>query len=428
MNFIQGKIVDHHEANLFLKDLENEILKTLKKPTLSPLVVIKACDQLVKTISEEEMLSFIGEIDIPKEQIEFYMKELRRSFSKEYLTSRLETEIGENFLHSYEKIPYGYDDIAKEQIYPLGVLLHIAAGNMDGLPIYTLIEGLLVGNINLLKLPSVDGGLTLFLLQKLCEIEPALIEYIYVFDISSKEQMALSKLMELSDGIVVWGGDEAIGAIRRIAPMNSKLIEWGHKISFAYLTPKGLQEELLEGLAHNICLTNQRLCSSCQGVFFDSENFKELESFCHIFLPILERIAQMYPDIPFGIKAQHTLQIQSKKLEKIYGETGKIFEGKHSQIFLERDQKLQLSLLYRNIWVKSLPRDCIVEKLHPYKNHLQTVGLLCGEREKTELQEKLWKAGAVRISSGEKMSRGYCGMPHDGDYSLRRYTKVVSAW
>lgn len=42
---------------------------------------------------------------------------------------------------------------------PLGVLFHIAAGNAEALPAYSVAEGLLMGNVNLLKLPAAgtDG-------------------------------------------------------------------------------------------------------------------------------------------------------------------------------------------------------------------------------------------------------------------------------
>ena len=53
--------------------------------------------------------------------------------------------------------PYGLEEI-REETRPLGVLLHIAAGNAEGLPFFSVVEGLLAGNINILKLPGMDDG------------------------------------------------------------------------------------------------------------------------------------------------------------------------------------------------------------------------------------------------------------------------------
>ena len=65
-------------------------------------------------------------------------------------------------------------------------------------------------------------------------------------------------------------------------------------------------------------------------------------------------------------------------------------------------------------------------ELTAYKNHLQTTALVCEERDKNALQTILAKTGVVRITSGARMSEGYCGMPHDGEFALRKYMKIMS--
>ena len=113
---------------------------------------------------------------------------------------------------------------------PLGTLLHIAAGNVDGLPAFSLAEGLLTGNINIVKLPQADDGLSLMIITTLIEIEPALSDFIYVFDTPSDDLPAMKRMADMADGIVVWGGDAAVSAVRQFAPAGAKLIEWGHKL------------------------------------------------------------------------------------------------------------------------------------------------------------------------------------------------------
>ena len=78
------------------------------------------------------------------------------------------------------------------------------------------------------------------------------------------------------------------------------------------------------------------------------------------------------------------------------------------------------SYQFRNCWVRPLPRTQRVAQLRPHKNYLQTAGLLCDANERTALEALLLKAGVVRIASGEHMSHSYCGMPHDGEFLLRR--------
>ena len=75
---------------------------------------------------------------------------------------------------------------------PMGTLLHITAGNMEGLPVFSIVEGLLTGNVNILKLPGNDGGLSMDIILRLIRLEPALADYIYVFDTSSGDLPAMS--------------------------------------------------------------------------------------------------------------------------------------------------------------------------------------------------------------------------------------------
>jgi len=52
--------------------------------------------------------------------------------------------------------------------------------------------------------------------------------------------------------------------------------------------------------------------------------------------------------------------------------------------------------------------------------------LICEKNERYNLETILVKTGIVRITDGKNMSAGYCGMPHDGEFPLRRYMKLVS--
>ena len=163
-------------------------------------------------------------------------REFASLLSREYLVRKLNKELGEGFFEPSETPPAcGLAGIKKMPL-PLGTLFHISAGNMDALPAYTVVEGLLTGNVNILKLPQADNGLTVAALSKLIETEPSLAEYVYVFDTPSSDIAAMRRLSEMADGVVVWGGDAAVSAVRAMAPTGAKLIEWGHRLSFAYIS------------------------------------------------------------------------------------------------------------------------------------------------------------------------------------------------
>lgn len=396
-------------------ELSAAVTDTLAKEPLDAELVITACDRLSGMLRAGELREqfYRNAEAIPflhglrGADLDRLLEEVSQMMSRCQLEKRLETELG-------GAISRGGGAVRR---FPLGVLLHIGAGNLSGLPAYSVIEGLLTGNINLLKLPGSEKEISLMLLRALIRIEPALKPYIYVFDIPSSQTNRLEKLASLADGIVVWGGDEAVSAVRRLAPPGTKLIEWGHKTSFAYITEKGMREELLAGLAKHMLQTRQALCSSCQLIFLDAEEPRELENFCGKFEKILGVVKNAGTTVDWdelGAAAQESLYRYHRELERL---TGAVSEDAASA------ESIYQVGGYR---VELLPREQIMMRLRKAERCLQTVGLLCGEEEREELSFLFLRAGANRIRDGAAMSELTEGEAHDGEYPLLRYTKVVS--
>ena len=84
-------------------------------------------------------------------------------------------------------------------------------------------------------------------------------------------------------------------AVRQMAKPDTRIIEWGHKISFAYVSGPDIPDDELEGIAFNICDTNQLLCNACQGIYLDSNDFNEVAAFAERFLSILDGKAATMP-------------------------------------------------------------------------------------------------------------------------------------
>lgn len=427
MNLVDGKIIETKDCVQVLETLEQKIQAVLRKERLNPEIVISACSRLAANLDETVTLAAMADLGIDGTLGRRYLDEARIMFGEDYLRARLRKELGENYQQAAVFTPQDKSDTVTEQIVPLGVLLHIAAGNADGLPAFSVLEGLLTGNINILKLPAAEGGISIRILLELIKIEPLLAEYIYVFDYSSKDLTQISALISVSDAVVVWGGAEAVSALRRIIGPNTRIIEWGHKVSFAYATERGITEEALAGLAKNISETGQLLCSSCQGIYIDTDDMNVVHTFCRTFLPILETAVQNSgKKLEIGIKTQIALQVYTEELETMY-KGSSVFKGKNCSLIAYTDRELKPAIQFGNAWVKALPRAEILPVLRPYKNYLQTTALLCAEDERAGLTQMLWKTGIVCVCPGESMSAAYCGAPHDGEYPLRRYTKVVCA-
>lgn len=425
MILYRGEIYDTKEQNRLLDGLEENITQVLQRPAPPAETVIAACDGLARRVLSGEFDGVIAALGLDKRFTLAQAAAAANLLRRDSLEFKLNLELGPDWAGPKTVTPPHSGLTLTKEVLPLGVLFHIAAGNVDGLPAYSAVEGLLTGNVNILKLPQADGGLSVLLLHALTQAAPALADYLYVFDTPSDDLPAMRKMAAMADGIVVWGGEGAVSAVRELAPTGCRLIEWGHKLSFAYITPKGENPEALTALAAHIADTRQLLCSSCQVIFLDTDDREEIRSFCRRFLPVLENAMEQGAPLDDGSAAQVTLAQYEQRLESITQPGPEIFHGKSCSLTLEEDGELGLSLQFGNPLVKALPRGQLPTMLRRHKGVLQTAGLICAPEEREELAMVLLRAGVVRVTGADDMSRTTCGDAHDGDYPLRRYTRVT---
>lgn len=417
MILYKGEVYPDGKQEELISSLEGDMLETLQNNrTLTYNDVIDACDKLYQRVMNHEfdniVLPLLEMANMPYSTFERYAK----YFSKEGLLKKIDIELGD--------LKNGELDLDEENTRhyePLGILFHIAAGNVDLLPAYSVVEGLLVGNINILKLPTGDNGMSIRLLQELIKESPILKDYIYVFDVPSTEVETIKQLANLADATIVWGGDMAQKAARTFVDIHSSIISWGHKISFTYVD-KNVTDEELKALCESICATNQLFCSSSQGIYVNTDDVNELKALAERILPLFAETSKRMGTLPLTMKAKNSLLIYNEKLE---GNADKVFMKDGVSIIVKEDNKLELSFMFQNIWIKPLKKEDIIKVLKPNKNLLQTVSINKLIEGKKEISSLLAKAGATRITALGDNSRMLAGESHDGEYALRRYIRVV---
>lgn len=428
MILFDGKTYESSEQDRLLTELENKIPEILGKKQLSPEVVIEAVECLKNDLLAGKFDDLLA--SFPADVVATYKQQAEVLLSKEHLHKKLETELGNTFEYTTEYIE-GFKQIRVKKM-PLGVLFHIAAGNMDFLPAYSLAEGLMTGNINILKLPSADNGLSLKLIMQLIEYRPDLKDYIYVFDTSSSDIQGMRKMADLSNAISVWGSDMAIAAVRGLAPTGVKIIEWGQKLGFCYISKLDEVEyadKELEGLAKHIAATKQLLCSSCQVIYVDTSDMNEVKAVAEKFLPFLETAANGNRSEEIGVRARDTLVSYTQRLKTYLGEEERhdnVLRGRSCSLILSSDSALELSPMMCNVLVKPLPRENIGKVLYEGRYHLQTAGLICPKPDRKYLSDMFTQCGLIRVTNSSDMSAYFPGECHDGEYALNRYVRIVN--
>ncbi len=421
----KGKRIEVEKNDCFT-GVEESILETLSCSIPDTRSVISSLDKLGKYIIENEefLLSELMELGFSRKEAIQIKKDSIGVLSAAELFKKVKRELNE---FPFEMCRLATREEQFEGWMPLGVLGHVTSSNDAMLPFFSSVEGILAGNINVVKTARGAHKVAMAMVEKLCEIDESLCPYFYIFPLSSKDSELLSNMFALCNGIAVWGSDSATQGVRKLAPAGVKIIEWGNRISFAYFTKNGVSEAALKGLCEDVCVNDQQACSAPQLVYFEADSNEELIDFAEKLMEALKEVSATYPLHPMSQaeQAEITTQTQLCHLDEMMGEA-KLIEAPDCRLFVKFDSELCASPLYRTLIVKAAKREEIIKNIRPYRSYLQSVGLACSTDEIVPLSSLLIAGGVNRITYPGLMMAGYTGEPHDGVFALTNYVKRVS--
>lgn len=341
------------------------------------------------------------------------------------LSAKLERELGAQ-ADSLRRIDYTQPHF--ERWLPLGLIVHITPGNAELLGFCAALEGLLAGNVNWLRPSSSDNGLSARLLATFLESDPSgrLNPYLAVIPTATHE---IASLCAHANGVSAWGGETALKAIAPQIPSGCRWIDWGHKISFAYLSPEAASPQALDALVDEVCRLDQQACSSPQWVLVDSDTPQVLQQVGEQLAEAFNRRAQRWPALtPTAQEASEiTTRVAMARLDQSFADTtGHVWGATPWRIIWEHHRTLDASPLFRTLLLRPVPRSLIADTLLPWRCLLQSCALICDPAQTPPLAEALLLAGVTRIAPPQSIHDGYAGEPHDGVYALSRMSRRVS--
>ncbi|WEO99739.1 acyl-CoA reductase [Streptomyces sp. FXJ1.172] len=432
----QGEFVDDAEAGRRLAALPELAGQVLSRP-LPTDVVLGACAAVSRDLADPASALY-GRLagQLPADEAPTVLAELASALTREALERKLRRELGGLRPERLTRPD------ARETVYeawaPVGLLVHIAPGNAAAVAPLSVVEGLLAGNLNVLKTSSSDSALALDLLAALGAADPSglIAERIVALRFSSARREWLQALCGPADAIAVWGGEDAVRATGELAQAGCRVVEWGHRISFAYLTRRAASEDkVLDALAEDVCRYEQQACSSPQVVYLDTadadatDDAEELFAFAGRFAERLAKVSDGRRAAAPGPaeQAEITTVQQLARLEQHLGLT-RVFAAEDGswRVLADTRPALDASPLHRSVWVKPLPRHAITATLRPMRRYLQTAAIGGDRAEVAELSRAMFAAGVTRVTPVGSMLESYEGEPHDGVYALQRYSRRVS--
>lgn len=436
-HFWQGQTVSHEELIGKLESLESCIEAALIE-NFDVDLFIESCDSFSRQLkSESEIQSrLIATLTVQDGISSEVAKEIINSIadfiSKKQIKFKISNELGS--LNPFTSKRINADGNIFEKWEPLGLIVQVLSGNDFALPVLSAFEGLMTGNVNILKMSHQSSSFTQDFFTEFSNFSQTACwkNRVCVVNVSSKEKALLERLYSHADGVVAWGGEEAINEIRKSVPASARFIDWGHKISFSYLTKKEWQNsESVKQVVHDIFVFNQQACSSPQCVYLEDATFADLRFFS-------AQLGQAMNAVVGNYAANDTSEMENAEITKMglivrteksllpeYTDVIEDGDGRW-RIWIDSRTSLRASPLYKTIWVKPIQRTAVMKTFRPMKQYLQTVGLACDISELFELSRLFYSSGVTRIRSNGGMQDSYMGEPHDGYFALNRYVRRVS--
>ncbi|MEB0046791.1 MULTISPECIES: acyl-CoA reductase [unclassified Pseudomonas] len=415
MYLINGQLHADFLLDTALDNLHKALPRLLAKPLDTPIVVDSAA-RFAHRLQSREL-----DLELDDEQrlalIDFCQSD--------NLHSKIERELGVQ-PHSLRRIDYRQARF--ESWHPLGLVVHITPGNAPMLAFCAVLESLLAGNINWLRPSSSDTGLTARLLAALgqCDDSNRLKEYIAVLPVPTSH---VARLCTRADAVAAWGGETALKAIRQQLPAGCRWIDWGHRISFAYLCPDAAQPCALDALVDEVCRLDQQACSSPQWVLVNSDDPAVLRDLGARLAQAFSRRAAHWPAlIPTLQEASEiTTHRAIAQLHQCFsGHIGEVWTGAGWRVIWEHHRTLAPAPLFRTLILKPVPQQLMAETLLPWRTVLQSCALICAQDQTPTLVRALINAGVTRITPVSAIHEGYAGEPHDGVYALTRLSRRIS--
>jgi len=167
----------------------------------------------------------------------------------------------------------------RHRAFPLGVVGHWPAGNIEIQPILSLTCALLGGNTCLVRVPSGLIAPTQLLIQRLHQVDPdgLLTERIFMASFEHSRIDLHEAMARVVDGAMIWGGAEALCQIRSLPfPYWTRVVAFGPRLSVGALdaatwTDRNDRQSWCRRIARDVWQFEQRACSSPQTLFLERD-------------------------------------------------------------------------------------------------------------------------------------------------------------
>jgi hypothetical protein len=336
-------------------------------------------------------------------------------------------ELGANSLDG------GWDEYGRAQCraFPLGIVGHWPAGNIEIQPILSMTCALLGGNGALVRIPRGLVDVTRTLIEKLEQADPGgrLTRRIFMAAFDHRREDLHEAMARAVDGAMIWGGKESVLQVRSLPfPHWAKLAVFGPRISVAAMDAEAWsnpdqQAAWCQRLARDVWQFDQQACSSPQVLFLEKGPGPTTDSFLAALQRAFETENRAYPrrTIPASLtsaitraRAAWLLDDPSRQAVFSMGPDWTLLMGQGSDL-PEPVQGKTLTVL---------EADSLMDVVSKFDGNVQTLGLGLANPEKENALALL--AGQRGVDRIVKLGRMHTFVPPwDGVDLIRPMVRMV---
>jgi hypothetical protein len=287
-----------------------------------------------------------------------------------------------------------------------------------------MILGLLVRSAQFVKCASGAAFIPRVFAHSLYETEPKLGACLELAEWSGGQETLEAALFAEADCLTATGSDETLVSIRHRLPPHTRMLGYGHRVSFGFITHQMLSEldlpDLVTRAALDIVAWNQLGCLSPHLFYVERGGRFTAEEFAQHLANELLRREHLEPRGPIpkeaaAVIAQRRAFYEVRAAHSLGTRQWCSPDSTAWTVVYESDPRFQLSCLHRFVYVKEVGN--LTEALQgadSIRKQVSTVGLAAPEDRVPELAKTLARWGALRVCPLGKMQQPPLSWRHDG--------------
>jgi len=255
------KLLQAVDSSAEISDAAGELRRRIANDEITPNQVITIFEAWAKSLHAKELDEIPG--------IVFLRMWLRRGTLEPIITRELGADSLDGGWTEYGR--------AKCKAFPLGIVGHWPAGNIEIQPILSMTCALLGGNAALVRIPRGLVDLTRILMERLEQADPGerLTRRIFMAAFEHGRLDLHEAMARAVDGAMIWGGKESVLQVRSLPfPHWAKLAVFGPRISVAAMDAGAWsdpeeQKTWCQRMARDVWQFDQQACSSPQVLYLE---------------------------------------------------------------------------------------------------------------------------------------------------------------